>query len=127
MSSTLITVVRGGLPLPDAAAGELVVSDDQLRAWVLNGRILRHLGRFREARLVTERLSTSGRPMLAWVLRLIATGRCYIVDAEGRERDLTPWLLLRCSGQIAREAACRCALLRRTQPGSRRRATTRGR
>ena len=83
MSRTCITVVRGGLPLPVAAPGEIVMSDDQLRASVLDGRIVRQLGRFDEARLLTERLSTSGRPMLAWVLRLLATGRCYIVDAAG--------------------------------------------
>ena len=48
--------------------------------------------------------STSGRPMLAWALRLLARDRSYIVDAEGRERDVTLGLLLRWSWQLTREA-----------------------
>jgi glycosyltransferase involved in cell wall biosynthesis len=108
-----ITVVRSGLPLPPAEAGELVVSDEQVRAWVLSGRVLGRVGRYRTSRLVTERLSTSGRPMLAWALRLMARDRSYIVDAEGRERDFTLELLLRWSWQLARELMEKDALLRR--------------
>ena len=114
VTESCITVVRGGLPLPAAAAGELVVSDGELRASVLNGQVLRSVGRYRTSRLLTERLSTSGRPMLAWVLRLLARGRCYIADAEGRERDITLGLLLRWSWQLAGELLSKGAVLRRT-------------
>ena len=34
-----LTVVRSGLPLPTPAAGELVVSDDEVRGWVRDGRL----------------------------------------------------------------------------------------
>jgi glycosyltransferase involved in cell wall biosynthesis len=107
-----MTVVRSGLPLPAPAPGELVVSDDELRKWVLDGSIVNRLQRYQVARLVTERLSTSGRPMLAWALRLLARRRSYIVDSEGQERDLTLPLLVRWSWQLAREALAREALLR---------------
>jgi len=112
---TRITVVRGGLPLPAPLDGEVVVSDGEFRAWVLSGAILRRIGRFEEARLQTERLSTSGRPMLAWALRFIARGRCYIADSQGLERDITARLLLRWSWQVAREVAGRRSLLRRVE------------
>ena len=112
---TRLIVVRGGLPLPVAAAGELVVSDDELRSWVLNGRILRLIARFQTACLVTERLSTSGRPLLAWALRLTARGRCYIADAQGLKRDVTLGVLLRWSYDVAREAAAKGGLLRQAQ------------
>ena len=112
---THITVVRSGLPLPVPAPGELVVSDDELRAWVLDGRIFSRIQRYQIARLITERLSTSGRPMLAWALRLLARRRSYIVDSEGRERDVTMALLVRWSWQLARELAGRDALLRRVE------------
>ena len=95
MTDHRITVVRSGLPLPAAGPGERVVSDDEVRAWVRSGRVLRAVGRYRTSRLLTERLSTSGRPMLAWPLRLMARDRCYIADAEGGERDVTLSLLLR--------------------------------
>jgi glycosyltransferase involved in cell wall biosynthesis len=109
-----ITVVRGGLPLPAAEPGEVVVSDADVRSWVLSGRVLQNIRRYRTSRLLTERLSTSGRPMLAWALRLMARDRSYIVDSEGCEREFTVGLLLRWSWQLAREAMSKDALLRRT-------------
>ena len=115
MTDNRVTVVRSGLPLPAAEPGELVMSDDELRAWVLSGRVLRSIGRYRTSRLMTERLSTSGRPMLGWALRLMARDRCYIVDAEGRERDFTGGLLLRWSWQLLREVLGKNALLRQVE------------
>ena len=107
-----LTVVRSGLPLPAAAGGELVVSDDEVRRWVRDGRLITRVGRFRVSRLVTERLETSGRPMIMWALRLTSR-RCYIVDGEGHERRVTFRLLARWSWATARDAAARGGLLRR--------------
>jgi glycosyltransferase involved in cell wall biosynthesis len=89
------------------------MSDGELRASVTSGRVLLSIGRYGTSRLLTERLSTSGRPMLGWVLRLLARGRCYIADAEGHERDITVGLLLRWSWQLAGELLSKAALLRR--------------
>ena len=36
------------------------ITDDELRAWVLDGRIFSRIQRYQIARLITERLSTSG-------------------------------------------------------------------
>jgi glycosyltransferase involved in cell wall biosynthesis len=112
---TRITVVRSSLPLPPASPDELVVSDDAVRSWVLNGRIVRHVLRYRSGRLLTERLATSGRPMLAWVLRLMTRGRCYVEDLEGRERDVTTAALLRGSWHLVREALQTGRLLGRVE------------
>jgi glycosyltransferase involved in cell wall biosynthesis len=114
LNTTQLTVVRSGLPLPAPAAGELVVSDDEVRRWVRDGRLFARIGRYRVSRLVTERLSTSGRPMLMWALRLTAR-RSYIVDGEGRERPVTFGLLVRWSWALARDAAARRGLLRRIE------------
>ena len=115
MTNTHITLVRSGLPLPTPAAGELVVVDDEVRKWVLDGRILRHVQRYRTGRLLTERLATSGRPMLAWILRLMTRGQCSIVDAEGLERDINIALLLQWSWRLSMEAMGKGALLRRVE------------
>ena len=112
MNATQLTVVRSGLPLPAAEAGELVVSDDEVRGWVRDGRLFAQIGRYRVSRLLTERLSTSGRPMLMWALRLMAR-RCYIVDSDGRERPVTFGLLVLWSCNLVRDAASRPGLLRR--------------
>jgi glycosyltransferase involved in cell wall biosynthesis len=115
VSHSTITVVRGSLPLPLPSAGERVVTDDEFRSWVLDGRIVRHLRRYDTGRLVTERLATSGRPMLAWALRLVTRGRCAIVDTDGQERDLTVPLLIRWSCQVALEAGLKGNVLRKAE------------
>ena len=115
MTRDRLTVVRGGLPFPPAAPGEVVVSDSELRAWAFDGRIVKSIARYREARLCTERLATSGRPMLAWVLRVVARGHCSIVDAEGKTRTITLGLLIAWSWQVVRELMARGALLRRVE------------
>jgi hypothetical protein len=95
--------------LPAAEPGEIVVPDGDLRAWVLSARVLRRVGAFHDARLLTERLATSGRPMLAWALRVMARDRCYIADAQGLERDITVGLLLRWSCRsFANRGKARC-------------------
>ena len=80
MTDANLTVVRSGLPFPVPVPGELVIADELVRAWVLNGRILLHVQKYRVARLLTEHLSTSGRPMLLWALWLMSR-RCYIADS----------------------------------------------
>jgi glycosyltransferase involved in cell wall biosynthesis len=115
VTDTHITVVRSGLPLPAPTPGHLIVHDDEVRKWVLDGRILRHVQGYRTGRLLTERLSTSGRPMLGWVLRLMTRERCAIVDAEGGERELTVPLLLQWSWRLGSEAMGKGALLRRIE------------
>jgi glycosyltransferase involved in cell wall biosynthesis len=115
VNHTQITVVRRGLALPAPAPGELVVTDDEVRAWVLDGRIVSHVQRYRSGRLVTERLSTSGRPMLGWALLLMTRDGCAIVDAEGLERDITVALLLQWSWRLLLEATGKGALLHRVE------------
>jgi len=110
-----LTVVRGGLPLPTPRDREVVVSDDQFRTSVIRGQAMLRLKSFRAGRLLTERLATSGRPMLAWPLWLVSGGRCYIADTEGGEREVTLGLLCRWTGQLLRETISRHALVRRVE------------
>ena len=114
MTTTQLTVVRSGLPMPAPAVGELVVTDDEVRRWVRDGRLLTRIGRYRVSRLVTERLSTSGRPMLMWALRFMAR-QCFIVDCEGHDRRVTVGLLAHWSWALVRDVAARRGLLRRVE------------
>src|SRR5262249_43245835 len=109
-----LTVVRSGLPLPQPAPGEAVVSDAEMRQWARRGRVLWRARRYSDARLVTERLAASGRPMMMWVLWLTAR-RCAVVGAGGRERVVALPLLVRWSVQLVREFAGRGRLLRRVE------------
>ena len=112
MSAPRLTVVRSNVPPPAAGDRDIVLSDAELRRLAFSGRILRHLFRYREARLLTERIASAGRPMLAWVLRATSRGRCAIVDARGTERTITLPLLVRWTAQLIRERCSIGALLR---------------
>jgi len=109
-----LTVVRSGLPFPVPAPGELVIADEVVRTWVLNGRILLRVQKYPVARLLTEHLSTSGRPLLLWALWLMSR-RCYIADSEGRRRDVGIALLARWTAQFARDALRKTRLLERIE------------
>jgi glycosyltransferase involved in cell wall biosynthesis len=115
VTSARITVFRSSLPRPPAAPDEFVVSDDEVRAWVLDGRIVRHALRYRSGRFLTERLATTGRPGLAWALWLMARGRACIEDLSGCRRNVTTGLLLRWSWHLAGEALRKGRLRRKVE------------
>lgn len=91
------------------------MSDSELRRWVLSGRIVRHIWRYESGCLLTERLGTAGRPMLAWVLWGICRGPCRIADLSGGKREIALPVLLRWSFQLALELLRKPALLRRVE------------
>jgi glycosyltransferase involved in cell wall biosynthesis len=102
--SRRITIVRSGLPLPAAAADELIVPFDQFRHWVRGGKVLAHIARHHEGRLVVHRLESAGRPLpLGLALRAMSRGRVSIEDARGRQRVLTGGLLARWAAAVAAE------------------------
>jgi glycosyltransferase involved in cell wall biosynthesis len=102
--TTRLTIVRPGLLPPAAAANETVVPFDQLRGWIANGRLLAHLGRHGEGRLLVHRLESIGRPLpLALILRAASRGRIFVEDRSGRERTITAMQLARWAVAAARE------------------------
>jgi glycosyltransferase involved in cell wall biosynthesis len=99
--------------MPRPGPGEVVVSVDEVRDWVRHGRLLAHLGRHRQARLLVHRLETAGRPLpLGLAMRAMSRGRVWIEDAAGRRRPLTIGLLARWSAQAASEPFRVSGLLR---------------
>lgn len=111
-----LTIVRPGLPLPPAAAGETIVAFGEFRDWLRHGRVLGHLGSHREGRLLVHRLETAGRPLpLGLALRALSHGRVYVEDGRGRQRILTAALLARWAAQAATELFRASALVRRIE------------
>jgi len=80
------------------------VTVDRLRASLASGALLRHLFRYRDARILTHRLETIGRPLkLALFLRLLSHRTCAVEDESGRRRPLTARLIARWAWQAMRE------------------------
>lgn len=125
-----LTVLRHGAGRWDAGDAETVVTVDRLKAALASGALLSHVLRYREARIVTHRLETIGRPLkLAMFLRLLSRGACYVEDDEGRRRPLSLGLIGRWAWQALQEPFGKAGLLagiEREVQGLRERAQQRG-
>jgi len=109
-----VTVVRSGLPLPAAAAGERVVPFDEFVAWIRRGSVLAHLGRYADARLVVWNVEAAGRPLpLGLALRAMSRGEVTLEDLRGRCKRITARVLARWIAQAATEPFRVASLLRR--------------
>jgi glycosyltransferase involved in cell wall biosynthesis len=99
-----LTVLRHGTNVWQVAGAETTASVDRLQQWLRSGAIASHLFRYDEARLLTHRLETIGRPLkLGLLLRALSRGRCYVEDQQGRQRTLSVGTLARWTGHVVRE------------------------
>lgn len=112
MSNSRLTIVRHGAAPPVPGAGETVITTDELKDWIRSGRLLARAGRYREVRLLTDRVDALGRPLpAALAARLLSRGECYVADAQGRRQPLPASLLMRWMGQAVAEPFTRGALI----------------
>ena len=83
-----LTVLRHGANQWHVSDDETTTTVDRLRDWLRQGTLLSHLFRYDEARLLTHRLETIGRPLkLGLLLRLVSRGACYVEDAAARRKQ----------------------------------------
>ena len=113
MPPTRLTVLRHGSGRWEIGQHESIATVDRLRASARGGELLRHLFRYDEARILTHRLETIGRPLkLALFLRVLSRGRCFVEDEGGRRRALSSSLIARWAWQAIREPFGKTRLLR---------------
>jgi glycosyltransferase involved in cell wall biosynthesis len=114
--SLAITIARAGARPPAPRPGETLASSDELREWLSSGEIVKHLFRYREARLLTYRMRVLGRPLfLSALVRALGRGRCRIQDELGATRDITTALLARWSWQWVADRCRRRAFVRHVE------------
>ena len=110
--SRRLTVLRHGRDHWNVSGDETVTTVDRLRA-ELSGHAFRHLLGYGDARILTHRLETIGRPLkLGILLRALSRGGCRVEDEQGRHRPLSASLLARWTWQALREPFQKPALLR---------------
>ena len=83
---------------------ETTATVDRLKGWLKSRAVVSQLFRYREARLLTHRLESIGRPLkLGLMLRVLSRGACYVEDERGARRPLSFRLLARWGWQAVRE------------------------
>lgn len=69
---------------------ELVVTFDELRQWVVNGSVVKHLFRYGEVRLLTYKHDVLLKPLLtALVLKALSRGECFVEDKSSLRQIIT--------------------------------------
>ena len=105
--------MRQGAEAPAADESETVISIEELKSWLRSGAIIKRLFSWHEARLLTERLETLGRPLpAAVVMRLLSRGAPYAADLSGRRRELSLSVMTRWAARTSVEPFLRGSLLR---------------
>lgn len=108
-----ITILRHGSGTWEVGPHETVATVDRLKAAVGNGSLVRHLLGYDEARILTHRLETIGRPLkLALFLRVLSRGPLAVEDEQGRRRPLSPGLIGRWAWQAIWEPFKKDAMLK---------------
>jgi glycosyltransferase involved in cell wall biosynthesis len=107
-----LTVLRHGNGRWESAGTETIATVDCLRAALSGPAALGQFQHYDEARLLTHRLETIGRPLkLGLLLRALSRGRVYVEDDSGRRRGLNLALLSRWAWQAVGEPFQRRRLL----------------
>lgn len=113
MNALKITVLRDTFQRPKPSSHSLVITYHELRHQVLKGKIIKHLFRYREARLLTYRLEFLSKPFAtAIALRLLSFKTPYFEDEQGRHSAITIHILSKFFWQLIRDSAKKPTLIR---------------
>jgi glycosyltransferase involved in cell wall biosynthesis len=112
VSGSRLTVLRHGSNQWQVSGLETTATVDRLKDWLRRGALLPHLFQYSEARLLTHRLESIGRPLkLGLMLRALSRGACYVEDERGQRRSLSLRLLARWGRQALLEPFQKAQLL----------------
>lgn len=102
--SRLVVLLNSNTAVP-FAANTFVITANELRQWVVSGKIVRHLFRYQETCLMTCRLAFIMRPfLLTLVLRSTTLGICLIKDEHGNQENITLSRLVGCFFRLLTDA-----------------------
>jgi glycosyltransferase involved in cell wall biosynthesis len=114
MSVSRLTVLRHGFNHWDISGVETTTTVDRLKDWLRRGAFVPHLFKYGEARLLTHRVESIGRPFkLGLLMRVLSRGPCYVEDERGHRRLLSMGLLARWGWQSLWEPVQKGPLLAR--------------
>jgi glycosyltransferase involved in cell wall biosynthesis len=96
-----------------AEEGEEAISLAEFRSWIQGGRAVARLARYREARILVDRLDTAMPALpLAAALRPLTRGAVYVEDVSGRRRRISTAQILAWAARFAAEPFQVAGLLR---------------
>lgn len=116
LNETSIKIVKGAMKKPNSSDRVKIVSVDELRDWIKQGVLLKHLFRYDDARILTYRNEVLTKPLLtALILRLFSRKKCFFEDEQGSCREITLPVLVRILKQLINDFVKKSRLLNRVR------------
>ena len=113
MGVSNITILNSGIKRPWPSTHSQVMTFEELRNCVIQGKIIKHMFRYQEAQLLTYWLELIPKPFLmACLIRLLGRRGCYLRDIEGFQQAITVRLLVRLLGQLIKDCLRKSILIR---------------
>ncbi|MCK5218922.1 glycosyltransferase [bacterium] len=90
MKYSKIIVTKTWLKQVEFSADILVITFEELKHWVLSGKIFWHLFGYSQSQILTYRVNVLGKPFLsALLIRLLSRGKSCMEDEQGKKIDIT--------------------------------------
>jgi glycosyltransferase involved in cell wall biosynthesis len=116
MNDLKITIVSVTHKEFKASAQSTCITFEELRGWIRRGVFFKHLFRYEEAGLLTERMEVIPKPFFVALLLLSMSPKAaYFKNGQGRHEIITIRVLEKLFWQLIRDVCRKPGLLRRTQ------------
>lgn len=107
-----IIIVNDAIQKPQVTTHCLVITFNEIKEWIKQGTIVKHLFRYQEALVLTPMFGVLSRPFLAALLiRLLSRGSCYFEDRQGQRQMITLSVLVRLLCRLMREFGAKFRLM----------------
>lgn len=104
MITSKITILTGGIEIPRSSMNSKVMTLEELRSCVIQGKIINRIFRYREAELLSYRKEIVPKPFLmACVIRSLGRRACYFADTRGFREEITVRLFVNLLRQLIRD------------------------
>ena len=114
MGISKVTILSSGIERLRPSMHSEVMTFEELRNCVIQGKIIKHIFRYQEAQLLTYRLEIIPKPFLmACLVRLLGRRACYLKDVEGYQQPITVRLMVKLLGQLVEDCLRKSILVRR--------------
>lgn len=114
LSNLKITILYNTLQKPDSSNTSSVTGLDELKRWVLQGTIVKHFFRYKEAQLLTYHIDFIPKPFfIALLLKLLSRRESSVKDEQGRSQSITVRVLGKLLRKFLADFWEKSALLRR--------------
>jgi len=109
-----IEIIKNTVKYSNIFPDSEVVTFEELKNWVKEGTIIKHIFKYQEAKLLVYRTEFIPKPFLTAILvRLLSRKACYFEDERGFQQRITTWYLMKLLRQFIKDFLRKYSLIYR--------------